>query len=111
MSEIIVGPSSEEIAFSWGDATPRIIQEMVTGLTINMIKLVIQTAFNGTGATLSLGIIGTPELFMATTENIPSVVGTYIVTPGYKFTSTNTVRLFITPGSASSGNGVILIDF
>ena len=111
MQEAIIGASSEEIPFSWGDATPRIMYEIMAGLTINMIKLIIQTAFNGTGATLSLGIIGTPELFMATTENIPSVVGTYIVTPGYKFTSTNTVRLFITPGSASSGNGVILIDF
>ena len=112
MSDIIIGASSQEIAFSWGDATPRIIYEMITGLTLNGIKLILFNEFDGVGASLSLGVTGTPELFMKTTENDPTKVGTYEVTPGYKFITTDTIRLFITPGSgASKGNGVIVIEY
>lgn len=111
MSEKIIGASSEEIAFSWGDATPRIVYEMIAGLTVNTIKLIIFNAFDGVGATLSLGITGTPELFMKIIEIDPTKIATYLVTPGYKFATTDTIRLFITPGSgASKGNGVIVIE-
>jgi hypothetical protein len=105
-------PSEYQSSFSWGDATPAVLAEVDAGKTVYSITLVILEPFNGDGASLSVGVAGNPELFMAASECDPKTTGVYCVTPGYRFASAGTLRLFITPGAgASAGHGVVMIDF
>jgi hypothetical protein len=103
---------TKEFPFSWGDATPAVLTDMVVGTMIWAIDLVLFEAFDGIAASLSIGITGTPDLFMATSQCDPYTVGVYSVTPGHKCTTTDAIKLFITPGAgASRGTGKIIINY
>ena len=98
--------------FAWGDATPAILLAVAAGVPIYRISLVILEPFDGNGAALSIGVTGDADLFMAANECDPKTAGVYSVTPGYKFATAGTIRLFITPGAgASKGNGIVTIDY
>lgn len=106
------GGHAVEETFAWGDATPAILSAVEAGDTVYSITLVILEPFDGAGAALSIGITGAPELLMAAAQCDPKTAGSYSVTPGYKFSAPETLRLFITPGAgASKGNGVVIIDY
>ena len=112
IDQMAAGVSNEvEVLFSWGDATPEIIVSMAAGKIVNLASIIIVTPFNDIGATLSLGVLGSPELFMKKTECDPSNQGVYTTSPAYKFLATDTILLFITPGSASMGDGKVVINF
>lgn len=101
-----------QIPFSWGDATPAVLGVFEVGKIIYSISLVILEPFDGIGASLSIGVDGNADLFMATNECDPKTAEVYSVTPGYKFAVEKTVKLFITPGAgATKGNGVIMINY
>ena len=107
-----LGANEYRMNFSYGDATPESIALVSAGTTIQTVTVIILTAFNGTGAALSVGIDGFPNLLMAASKCAPSIVATFMIYPQYKFTTSNTIKLFITPGTgATTGNGEIIINY
>jgi len=73
------------------------------------VLVVIDTAFNGVSASLSVGDTGNTVRLQNTTENLPSSAGVYWSMPNYVYNSGTTVNLYITPGSSSAGIGIVYL--
>lgn len=97
--------------FAYGDATPATLVTIAAGKRAYHVRLFIETAFNGTGASLSVGSVASPQELMATTENNPAEVGGYLAYPNKKYVGSTAILLTIVPGSgASAGAGHLQID-
>lgn len=106
------GGSIAPIAFSYGDASPSTIYTTTDAGTLTVVRVVIDTALNGTGAALKLGTIADDDALMTTAENDPSTVADYETTPDLHLSAGTVVRLTITPGSgATQGAGRVLLTF
>lgn len=100
------GPAID-LPFSYGDASPAIVATVMG--TVVAVSVVITTPFDGTGAAISVGTSGSPELLMPEAQNYPDSVARYEANPG-QYVSGN-VLVFITPGSgASTGAGMIYVE-
>jgi hypothetical protein len=98
--------------FAWGDVSSTLIREMESGSMINSIYFVVKEAFNGVGAAVTIGTVADPDLLVPADEVDLTIVGTYLLTPGYSFTVDTEIKVFNTPGSgASTGTGIAVINF
>lgn len=105
-------PNFISIQFAYGDASPVIIGEVPSGKEILEVQIFILTPFDGAGAALQVGIVGTPADLMASSENDPTSAGEYSVAPLIPYGSATNIILTITPGSgASAGAGIVLVTF
>lgn len=99
------------IAFSYGDASPSIVYTLAHSLEIIAISLEIDTGFNGTGASISLGITGQPDLLIPSSKCDPSVIGVWEYSPRVTLPAGTQLILTIAPGTgASVGHGQIYIQ-
>lgn len=97
-------------SFAFGDATPANLLNIKANKLIFNVEIVILTAFDGVGATLSIGDTTNNGRLMSTSLNNPNVSGTYTATPDYKYNTDTQLKLYINAGSgASVGNGLIII--
>lgn len=98
--------------FAYSDSTPALIGQVASGKQILSTQIFITTAFNGTGAALSVGITGTPADLMATTENNPAAIGEYSVYQSKVYGAATNIYLTIVPGAgASAGAGFVVIEY
>jgi hypothetical protein len=105
------GAVEPAVAFAFGDATPRLIGSVAAGQRILSVEIAIDTPFNGTGASLSLGTLAAPGLLAAAGQVDPAVAATYELAPQAYFAGAADLYLFITPGSgASAGGGSVSIQ-
>lgn len=99
------------ISFSWGDATPALLTTVWAGKRVYVVEVVISTAFNGSGASLTVGPLASPTELMAASENDPTVVASYEANPDKLYASSTAIYLHITPGSgASAGSGQVRLQ-
>lgn len=100
-----------EIFFSYGDATPELITTLPAGSTVQNVSIIIFTAFNGTGATLSVGsAAGSYIDLMDTSEVFAEYIGTWSAYPAKNYVAATPVYIAITPGAgASAGHGQVII--
>ena len=107
-------PGVGEIApinFAYGDATPALLTTINAGKRVYTVELILVTAFDGTGAALSVGPLAAPTELMITTENNPGVVASYETNPDLRYASQTAIYLHITPGSgASAGAGQVRLQ-
>ena len=101
-----VSPSEVEIRFYFGDATPKPLVTVPANKVIQEVLLTIITPLNDPAATLSVE----PSL-LATTENLPTVAGSYGSVPGVEFGTPTLLTLNISPGTSTQGMGVVTINF
>lgn len=107
----INGEGAITVPFAYGDASPAFIAEALAGKTIYSVQIFITTAFNGTGAALTVGDAGDADRLMQSTENDPSGIAGYSVAPSYKYSVDTDINLTITPGAgASAGAGLLVIS-
>ena len=98
--------------FSYGDATPEAIGTLPADRAVLSVVVSIETAFDGTGAALSVGVTGSLSALMATSQNAPETVASYETFPGVSYGTDKTIYLSITPGSgASTGQGQAVIEY
>lgn len=107
------GGTIPPIPFSYGDASPATIYTPSSAGTFTAVRVIFDTAFNGTGASIALGTVASPEILLATNENDPaSADSEYEVTPDVHVAAGTAIRLSITPGAgASAGAGRVLLTF
>lgn len=104
------GAASAAVPFAYGDATPATVIELEAGTRVFTIELAIHTAFNGTGASISVGTLADSERFLPAAQVDPSSVGIYEASPNEVISVDTEVLLFITPGlGASQGSGSVSI--
>jgi hypothetical protein len=108
------GDTIAPISFAFGDATPAVVHTTTVAGTFTTVRVIFDTGFNGTGATIALGTVASPQALLATNQNDPSAIAAseYEVTPDLHVSAGTAIRLSITPGSgASQGAGRILLTF
>lgn len=99
-------------AFSWGTVSSVLLDQVTSGQLVRSIEIIVFEAFNGVGAAVTIGTDDDHDLLAAVTDMDLKTVGTYIINPGYKFLVDTDVKMFHTPGAgASSGNGIVIINF
>ena len=100
------------VSFNYGDASSVILVLTSSAPSeIMLVSLQIEQAFNGLGAQLMLGTLADPDLIMSATDNAPSVVATFEVSPRVELPAGTEVFLTIVPGtSASQGAGQIVLQ-
>lgn len=105
------GGSIAPIDFSWGDAASVVFTADSPGL-LARCRVDITTAFNGTGATIRVGAVASPEAAMPANYNDPSAVAKYQTTPDFQMAAGDALRLDIDPGfSPSTGAGILILEF
>lgn len=106
-------PSSARavVPFSYGDASPQSIYTAPQALTSILARVVIDTPFNGTGASLQLGTAGAPDVLMAASGNDPTTPACYDAAPNAQIASGTPIQLSIAPGAgATQGAGRVIFD-
>lgn len=99
------------INFSYGDATPQLIASLGAGDLVVSSQLVIEDAFNGIGASISIGTLGDPDAVFPSSGVLLSEEGIYIVDVSLVISIPTDLYLFITPGSAASaGSGFLFLS-
>lgn len=100
-----------EVAFAFGDATPKPLATVAAGSLVKAVRLFVTEAFDGTAPALAVGDAGDPARLMAAGQNLPGTVGEYETAPGFVYGSGTQVQLHITPGAgATAGRGVVVIE-
>jgi hypothetical protein len=99
------------IAFAFGNASPVMIGTVPTGRYLAEIRVDISQAFDGTGASISIGEIGSPEKYVRADASLISETGIYEHPLSVLMSAANDVFLFITPGvGATTGQGQIILN-
>lgn len=98
--------------FAYGDASPEVIGTVPANSTVLSVLISIETAFDGSGAALSVGTLTSPAALMSTSQNAPSTVAQYEVFPGISYGTDTALYLTITPGGgATAGHGQVVVDY
>lgn len=101
--------STATIAFAWGDASPKPLLTVPAGSRVLSVRLIVDTAFDGAGAALTVGD-GDPDRLLAAGENDPGTPGSYAAHPAVLYGADTALTLTITPGAgASQGAGAVII--
>lgn len=100
-----------QVPFAFDDASPVNVKLMASGSVVYQALLCITTAFDGTGASLTLGDAGQADRLMTAAQNDPYTVGNNESNPAHEYASSTQVRLTITPGTATQGAGVLVLLF
>lgn len=99
------------VPFAYGDATPQPIYTAPDAGTSLMLRVVIDTPFNGVGAALQIGTAASPDALMGTAGNDPATAATYEAAPDAILTTGEQILLTIVPGTgATQGAGRIIFD-
>lgn len=99
------------VAFAFGDASPRNIYVAPNNRTATIVRVVIDTAFDGAGAAIAIGTAADPELLMPYDGNDPATALSYENAPDAALNAGDAVQLSITPGAgATRGAGRIILD-
>jgi hypothetical protein len=94
-----------EVRFNFGDASPKTIATVPANRVVRSTTITILTAFDA-ASSLTLGA---PADLQASTDNLPTVAGTYDTQPGLQYAVNTVVSLTITPGSSTQGAGLVTI--
>jgi hypothetical protein len=99
------------VNFAFGDATPSPIYIPAETGVLALLRVEIETPFDGTGAELTIGTESDPDAYVDASQVDPAVVASWEVCPDITVTSGSPIVLYITPGAgASTGTGRILIE-
>jgi len=91
---------------AYGDTSPVSLFTLPANAVVEKVKVIVDTAFNGTAPILSIGVSGTPSKYMGTTQNdLKGTAGDiYEVNPGTEVSvSTEDLIVTLAPDSASAG--------
>lgn len=100
-----------EVAFRYGDATPKPIVSIAADSFLKLARVYITEAFDGTGAALTLGDVDDPTRIMESGWIDPATLGETETAPGIRYDDPTQVLLFITPGAgATQGAGVVVLE-
>lgn len=104
-------PAFIEVAFNYGDASPKLLTTVPANKLVLMSSIVIKTPLNGVGATLQIGSTGTPGDVMDTTDNAPSIQSNWTNNPDTVYGSDTPIYLTINNGSgATAGSGLVILQ-
>jgi len=99
--------------FAYNEVSPILYLSVPANKLVLECRVIIETPFNGVGATLSIGDSANPESLLSITQNNPFEVGGYYTTPLKSYLVDTELQLFMNPGtdpSQGSGRFFILVE-
>ena len=96
--------------FSFGSVSSILIAGIVPGTTVTKVNIIILEEFDGVGATVTIGIDDDHDLLTKAIDIDLTTVGTYEISPGYKFADNENIKIYSNSGSgASTGIGEVTV--
>jgi len=100
------------VPFAWGDASPLNLGTVPADKIVESVSILVTEAFDGTGASLTVGDASDPDGLLIAAENDPTQLGGYESHPGISYGTDTVVQLTINPGSSpSQGQGLVTIRY
>ncbi|CAB4153421.1 hypothetical protein UFOVP623_32 [uncultured Caudovirales phage] len=100
-----------KVPFTFSDASPKLITIIPANEVVTMVELIITTPFNDATSTISVGTNANPTELVNTTDNKPSILGSYTTSPGRIYLSDTHVVLTINPATSYTGSGMLNIYY
>jgi hypothetical protein len=91
------GGSGTTYLASYGDSTPAIIFDLLSGQAINAIDVSVTEAWNGTGASIQIGVVGEPDRYYAALDTELTSIASF--SKDFAELGPKQIILTITPGS------------
>ena len=105
-------PTVDTTSLAFGTGSPLTMFTLPANAVINWIKIIVDTAFNGTAPTVSIGVSGTVSKYMSATDVDLKTTGVYEVDPGLAAEgSTNALIATYAADSSSAGAARILVEY
>jgi len=106
----VLGERVAVAAFTFATPSPLLIAPLFPASVINSAQVLISTTFNGAGASLALGVTGTPNLIFAPGDVTVTVADTYASAEVFGPALVGSVLLTIVPGAgATQGAGLVVV--
>lgn len=103
---------TDDTALAFGDSSPVPMFTKPAGAKVKEIRVYVDTPFNGTNPTLSIGITGTVSKYMGTGDVDLTTAGIYTVTPDVDVVGgTEALIATYSAGSSSAGAARIETDY
>jgi hypothetical protein len=87
-----------------------LIGEVPSGAIITDVTVIILNSF-GALAEISVGDAGNSNSLMATSDNLPSMIGSYSTEPAIRYSGVTPLSIRVTPNGSSVGNGLVTISY
>lgn len=95
---------------AFGDASPVTMFTLPASAVVHRVEVIIDTAFNGTSPSLSIGIVGTTSKYMAATEiNLKAAAGTvFEVNPALAAAADALIATYSASGSSAGSSRIVV---
>lgn len=100
----------ESRPFSFSSASPLRLANLLAGSIVSRVVIEIVVPFNDPAATLQVGTVGTPGLFLGPTDNDPAVADQYSSEIVARILAPDQLILTINPGASVQGSGTVYFE-
>lgn len=105
-------PTVDTTSLAFGTASPLTMFTLPANAVISRVTIVVDTAFNGTAPSVSIGVSGTTSKYMSATDVDLKTAGVYEVDPGLTADgTTNALIATYSADSSSAGAARILVEY
>jgi hypothetical protein len=104
------GAPPVKTAFSYNTPSPLFLQPVIAGQLLVRVMILIIEPFNDPSAVCHLGVESAPSEVFADGEVHLAVPATYKTAAMIPFTTSETLRLAISPGTSTQGAGILLYE-
>jgi len=101
-------PNALAVRFQYNSISPFILVNLQANDVIDKTEVTIFDEFDDPAATLEVGTVANPGLILSTDEIVPQEKNTFRNEENYEVLINEILRLNITPGASTKGNGVVL---
>lgn len=99
------------VPFSFGDASPRVAFPTTSRTLLQSVSILLVTPFDGMGAGVTVGLAGSPDLFLHSSQIDVGVTAEFSAEPNVILNPGEDVQISISPGvGATRGDGFITIQ-
>lgn len=103
------GVECARVAFTFASASPVSLLSVGADDIVIDVEVVIETAFDGTAPTISVGDTSDSDEFLPLGQADPKTIGNYGSDTNKVYTAGDSVRLFLDPDGSTVGSGYVLV--
>lgn len=100
-----------KVPFSYDTPNPKNIAVIPANAVVSHIDIVIVTPFNDPAATLEVGTAANLTQLVNAGDVTTNLAGSYATMPGQIYLSDTHVIMTINPGTSTTGNGMLIINY
>lgn len=100
-----------KVPFSFDSVSPKNIAVIPGNAVVSEVNIVIVVPFNDATATLEVGTAANLTQLVTASDVTTNIAGSYLTMPGQIYLSDTHVILTINPGTSTTGNGMLIINY